>query len=122
MEADTVVLIVTIVGSVLGSTLTTIGLLLKQIDRLDDKFDDKFDTMGHGVSDIRESLARVEGFLMAPEGFVRRRRRQPAPPDPPAEDPNPSATSHALLPRSSAMRGCRRCGLVLHLSHKCLRR
>ena len=88
MEADTVVLIVTIVGSVLGSTLTTVGLLLRQINRLDDKFDDKFDTRGRGVSDIRESLARVEGFLMAPEGLVRWRRRQPAPPAPPAGDPN----------------------------------
>ena len=39
MEADTVVLIVTIVGSVFGSTLTTISLLLKQISRLDNKFD-----------------------------------------------------------------------------------
>ena len=34
MEADTVVLMITIVGSVLGSTLATIGLSLSQLNRL----------------------------------------------------------------------------------------
>ncbi len=84
MEADTVVLMITIVGSVLGSTLTTIGLLLKQINRLDNRLD----VMGRDVSDTRAGLARVEGFLMAPEGFRLRTPRPPAASDPAPEDPD----------------------------------
>ena len=47
----------------------------------------KFDVTGRDVSDIRERLARVEGHLMAPEGF---RMRGPEPPsvgDAPPTDP-----------------------------------
>lgn len=98
METDTVVTMITIVGSVLGSTLTTITLLLRQthhmeariesrigtldtrvtdldekftgkIDALDKKFSDKLDVMGRDVADVRERTARLEGHLMAPEGF-----------------------------------------------------
>ena len=111
MEADTVVLMITIVVSVLVSTLTTIGLLLNQMNRLDDKFsakidglDDKFsakidgldakfsakfDVMGRDVSDVRERLARIEGHLMAPEGFRVRGLHPRAPEQPSPEDPGP---------------------------------
>ena len=133
MEADTVVLMITIVGSVLGSSLTTIHLLLRQMNHLDGrmngridgleekftgqiaaldtkftgqiaaldtkftgqiaaldtKFTGKFDAMGRDISDIRERLARVEGHLMAPEGFTLRSPRPPAAGEPPPEDPAP---------------------------------
>ena len=84
MNADTVVLMVTIVGSVLGSTLTTISLLLRQINRLDGRLD----VMGRDVSDARERLARIEGHLMAPAGFG---IRDPGPPlsgEPSCGDPD----------------------------------
>ena len=74
MEADTIVLIVTIVGSVLGSTLTTITLLINQLSN-----------MGRDVADARERLARIEGHLMAPEGFRMRGPHHPAPDDPATE-------------------------------------
>ena len=144
MEADTVVLMITIVGSVLGSSLTTIHLLLRQMNHLDGrmngridgleekftgqiaaldtkftgqiaaldtkftgqiaaldtkftgqiaaldtKFTGKFDAMGRDISDIRERLARVEGHLMAPEGFTLRSPRPLAAGEPPPEDPAP---------------------------------
>ena len=133
MEPDTVVLMITIVGSVLGSSLTTIHLLLRQMnhldgrmngridgledkftgkiaaldtkftgkfdaldtkftgkfDALDTKFTGKFDAMGRDISDIRERLARVEGHLMAPEGFTLRSPRPPAAGEPPPEGPAP---------------------------------
>ena len=122
MEADTVVLMITIVGSVLGSSLTTIHLLLRQMNHLDGrmngridgledkftgqiaaldtkftgqiaaldtKFTGKFDAMGRDISDIRERLARVEGHLMAPEGFTLRSPRPPAAGEPPPEGPAP---------------------------------
>ena len=68
-----------------------------KIDALDTKFTDKidaldtkFDGMGRDLSDTRERVARIEGHLMAPEGFRPRHRRLPPPADdPPAEDPNP---------------------------------
>ena len=87
MEADTVVLMITIVGSVLGSTLATIGLLLGQMNRLDDKFEKRFGVMGRDIPEIRESLARVEGFLMAPHGFTPSAPQPPATVDPPPEEP-----------------------------------
>ena len=43
MEADTVVLMITIVGSVLGSSLTTIHLLLRQMNHLDGKINGRID-------------------------------------------------------------------------------
>ena len=94
MEADTVVLMITIVGSVLGSTLATISLLLSHMNRLEDKFDEEFKTVHGRVQDHApehrrpgERLARVEGHLMAPEGFTPRTSRLPAIVDPPPEDP-----------------------------------
>ena len=127
MEAE----LITIVGTVLGSSLMTIAVLLRQMNHLetklgsridllgtkfetkidlldtkfetkidlldtkfetritglDTKFGGKLDAMGRDISDIRERLGRVEGHLMAPEGFRLRRPQPPAAVDPPSEDP-----------------------------------
>ena len=113
--------LITIVGTILGSSLMTIAVLLRQMnhletklesridsldtkfetkisgldtkfsnrfDGLDTKFSDKFDAIGRDVADIRERLARVEGHLMAPEGFRLRGPQPPAGVDPPPEDPH----------------------------------
>ena len=138
MEAE----LITIVGTILGSSLMTIAVLLRQMNHLetklgsridlldtkfetkidlldtkfetritdldtkfetridlldtkfetritglDTKFGGKLDAMGRDISDIRERLGRVEGHLMAPEGFRLRRPQPPAAVDPPSEDP-----------------------------------
>ena len=44
-----------------------------RIDRLDDKVTGRIDRLDDKVTDIGERLARVEGHLMAPEGFTLRR-------------------------------------------------
>ena len=124
--------LITIVGTILGSSLMTIAVLLRQMnhletkfesridsldtkfeikisgldtkfsnklygldtkfsnrfDGLDTKFSDKFDAIGRDVADIRERLARVEGHLMAPEGFRLRGPQPSAGVDPPPEDPH----------------------------------
>ena len=123
MDANSVAIMITIVVSVLGSSLTTIRLLLRQmnhlevkltaqskdadekfttridrldekfttrIDRLDEKFTGRLDRLDDKVTDIRERLARVEGHLMAPEGFTLRRHPSQAsekqiPDDPPTD-------------------------------------
>ena len=61
-----------------------------KIDALDAKFTTKIDALADGVTDVRERLARVEGHLMAPEGFRPRLRRGPSDDDPPSEDPGSS--------------------------------
>ena len=55
MEADTVVLMITIVGL----NLTTMGLLMGQISGL-----------RHRLDDLAERVARIEGYLMTSGGFV----------------------------------------------------
>ena len=85
MEADTVVLMITIVGSVLGSTLTTIGLLMGEIRGLRDRLD----VMGRDVVDTRERVARIEGHLTASDGFTPRRSQPSAADQPSPEDPAP---------------------------------
>ncbi len=122
--------LITIVGTILGSSLMTITVLLRQmnhletklearisgldtkftdridrldtkftdkidrldtkftdkIDRLDTKFTDKIEVVGRDVSDSRERLARVEGYLTAPEGFRLRGSQPSAAADPPPEN------------------------------------
>ena len=120
MDANSVAMVITIVVAVLGSSLTTIRLMLRQmnnlearltarldrfeenvtaqfkdvagqfkdvagqfkeadekvadrIDRLDDKVTGRIERLDDKVTDIGERLARVEGHLMAPEGFTLRR-------------------------------------------------
>ena len=117
-DFNTLTLLVAIMGSTMGSTLTLITLMVRQsnrhddnikaldtkftdkidaldtkftdkIDALDTKFTNKIDVMGGGVSDARERLARIEGHLMAPGGF---RMRGPDPPvfeEPSPENPDP---------------------------------
>ena len=136
--------LITIVGTILGSSLLTIGVLLRQmnhletklvtrmdrqddkidaldtkftdrmdrqddkidaldtkftdrmdrqddkIDALDTKFTKKLDALGRDVSDTRERMARVEGYLMAPEGFTLRTSQPPSAADAPPEDPDAS--------------------------------
>ena len=81
MEADTVVLMITIVGL----NLTTIGLLMSQIGGLRDKFD----LMGRDVADTRERVARIEGYLMPSGGFALQRPEPPPGSEAPPEDPAP---------------------------------
>ena len=81
MEADTVVLMITIVGL----NLTTIGLLMSQMGGLRDKFD----LMGRDVADTRERVARIEGYLMPSGGFALQRPEPPPGSEAPPEDPAP---------------------------------
>ena len=116
LDFNTLTLLVAIVGSTL--TVVTLMFrqfshLDKKLDKLDTgvtgletkatalevKFegldgkvtalDAKFDVMARDVSDTRERLARVEGHLMAPEGFTPRTLQPPPPVDPPPEDSDP---------------------------------
>ena len=57
MEADSVVLMITIVGSVLGSTLATISLLLSHMNRLEDKFDEEFKTVHGEFKQVHRNIA-----------------------------------------------------------------
>ncbi len=71
---------------------TKVDALNGKGDALDgkvDALDAKFDRMGRDVSDARERLARIEGHLMAPEGFRMRGVHPPAPDQPSTENPNP---------------------------------
>ncbi len=61
-----------------------------KIDALDKKFSDKLDVMGRDVADVRERTARVEGHLMAPEGFTLRTFQPPSAVDPPPAPERPS--------------------------------
>jgi len=49
------------------------------VDRRFDKLEARFDAMGRDVSDARERLARIEGYLMGPESLGP--KPSPAPPD-----------------------------------------
>ena len=97
--------------AIMSSTLTIVTLMFRQSNRHDDgikapdtkvttletrfdgletRFDGldaKFNVMGRDVSDVRERLARIEGHLMAPEGFRVRGLHPPAPEEPSPEDP-----------------------------------
>ena len=68
-----------------------VAVLETKVDALDGKvtvLDGKVDGMGRDVSDSRERLARMEGHLMAPDGFRARGLQPPrAAVDPPPEDP-----------------------------------
>ena len=71
---------------------TRVTGLETKVTALDGKvtaLDGKFDVMGRDVSDTRERLARMEGHLMAPEGFRLRGPQPPASVDPSPEDPTP---------------------------------
>ena len=73
----------------LENTVTALDTKGDALNGKVDALDAKFDRMGHDVSDARERLARIEGHLMAPEGFRMRDVHPPAPDQPPTENPNP---------------------------------
>ena len=85
MEADTVVLMITIVGL----NITTIGLLMGQMNRLEDRLSARLDVMGGDVADTRERVARIEGYLMTSGGFTLHRPEPPPGSEAPPEDPAP---------------------------------
>ncbi len=71
---------------------TKVTVLDTKVTALDTKItvlEGKIDTMGGDVADTRERLARVEGHLMAPQGFALRTPKPPATVDPPADDLGP---------------------------------
>ena len=113
LDFNTLTLLVAILGSTIGSTLTIVSLMLRQFNRheesiralstrvavLDTKVDaldtkvtaleGKVDVMGRDVSDSRERLARVEGHLLAPGGFTLRHPGQGDAGEPPSGDHAP---------------------------------
>lgn len=96
LDFNTLTLLVAIMASTMGSTLTLVTLITRQsnrhndkIDALDTKFTDKLDVMGGDVSDARERLARIEGHLMAPRGSRMRGPDAPAFEEPSPESPDP---------------------------------
>ena len=64
--------------------------LAAKIDNKTDALAAKIDALADDVTDVRERLARVEGHLMAPEGFRPRLRHSPSGDAPSSEDPGPS--------------------------------
>ena len=66
-----------------------------KIGALDTKMSRRFDAMGRGLSDIRERVARIEGYLIGPGRFTTRPSRPPAAVDPPLEDPDPGGRRQA---------------------------
>ena len=68
MEADTVVLMITIVGSVLGSTLTVVTLMFRQFNHFDNKLD-KLDTR---VTGLEASVSALEASVSALDASVGR--------------------------------------------------
>ena len=63
--------------------------LTGRIDSLDTKLTGRIDSLGRDMADVRERLGRVEGHLMAPEGFRPRLRRPPSEDDRPSGGPEP---------------------------------
>ena len=113
LDFNTLTLLVAILGSAIGSTLTIVSLMFRQFNRHEDSIkalsttvavldtkvdaldtkvtalDGKVDVMGRDVSDSRERLARVEGHLLAPQGFTLRHPGQRDAGEPPSGDPAP---------------------------------
>ena len=96
----------TLLVAIVGSTLTIVSLMFRQFNRHEDSIkalstniavldtkvtalEGKIDVMGRDVSDSRERLARVEGHLLAPQGFTLRHPGQRDAGEPPSGDPAP---------------------------------
>ena len=73
----------------LDTRITGLENTVTALDGKVDALDGKVDRMGRDVSDARERLARIEGHLMAPEGFRMRGVHPPAPDQPSTENPDP---------------------------------
>ena len=93
LDFNTLTLLVAILGSTLGSTLTLVTMMYRRFDRLDTKFDTKIDALDtkfdkeckqvrREMADQGERLARIEGHLLGPESFSLR------PPSPPPAEPD----------------------------------
>ena len=63
----------------LETKVTALDTKVTALDGRVGALDAKFDVMARDVSDTRERLARVEGHLMAPEGFTLRTPEHPEP-------------------------------------------
>ena len=108
----------TLLVAILGSSFTVMGMMLRQINRLDTKIDTKFgaldakidtsidrldkkidgldtkmsgklDAMGRDLSDVRERVARIEGYLIEPGRFTTLPARQQPAVEPSRQDPDP---------------------------------
>ena len=83
---------VTVLDGKVTALETTVTVLDGKVTALDTGLTalaGRFDVMGRDVSDARERMARVEGHLIAPEGFRMRGPQPPATADAPPEDPGP---------------------------------
>ena len=98
----------TLMAMIMGSWISLVALMIRQssrheasidsldtkltgrIDSLDTKLTGRIDSLGRDMADVRERLGRVEGHLMAPEGFRPRPGRPPSEDDRPSDGPEPS--------------------------------
>ena len=62
MEAGNLELIITLV-SIIGAILAAFGFLHREMRRGFDRVDEKFDSMSEDVTDLKVSVARIEGYL-----------------------------------------------------------
>ena len=62
MESGNLDLIITLV-SIIGTVLAAFGFLHHELRRLDAKVDEKFDGLSQDVTDLKVSVARIEGHL-----------------------------------------------------------
>lgn len=66
METGNLELIITAVsmtGTILVAVLAAFGFLHRELRRLDAKVDEKFDGLSEDVTDLKVSVARIEGYL-----------------------------------------------------------
>lgn len=62
METGNLELIITLV-SIIGTVLAAFGFLYHEMRRRFDRVDEKFDSMNEDVTDLKVSVARIEGYL-----------------------------------------------------------
>ena len=65
----------------LGTGMAIIGVMIALFLRADsriDKMDAKFDVMAQDLVDVKVSVARIEGYLQARDGFAPGARDRPA--------------------------------------------
>lgn len=62
MQTINLELIITLV-SIIGANLVAFGFLHREMRRGFDRVDEKFDSMSEDVTDLKVSVARIEGYL-----------------------------------------------------------
>lgn len=62
MHTGNLELIITLV-SIIGAILAAFGFLHREMRRGFDRVDEKFDSMSEDVTDLKVSVARIEGYL-----------------------------------------------------------